>query len=127
MHSTTRLLFATAALASSSLAQKSDSAFCSAYFTSFLSVIDSEAPETPSAIVPYFLTATPTPTNTNTNTITSLPPPTTTIATPAPLTTLDFASHAQQLCAIATELPPSLIPDFTSYASSLLSWGKKHS
>ncbi|KAI0425286.1 hypothetical protein F5Y09DRAFT_322122 [Xylaria sp. FL1042] len=106
MHSTK--IFALAALTGLSLAQKSDSEFCSAFFTSFLSVIlNSDAP-TPTAIVSFLAQKTPT-------------------TTAAPLTTLDFASHAQELCELATELPSSLLPEFRTYASDLLEWGKSHS
>ncbi|KAI8632049.1 hypothetical protein F5Y19DRAFT_492959 [Xylariaceae sp. FL1651] len=105
MHST-KILFFAAAFAGTSLSQKSDAEFCSAYFTSFLSVILNEVPTTPAGILPYFPTVP---------------------ADAPPLTTLDFASHAQELCAIATELPSSLLPDFKTYADQLLSFGKSHS
>ncbi|KAI1354269.1 hypothetical protein F5Y01DRAFT_274753 [Xylaria sp. FL0043] len=107
MHST-KVLFALAALVGTSLAQKSDSEFCSAFYTSFLSVIlNSDAP-TPSGIVSFLAQQTPT-------------------TTAPPLTTLDFASHAQELCELATELPSSLLPEFSTYAAELLSFGHKYS
>ncbi|KAI1120595.1 hypothetical protein F5Y10DRAFT_258067 [Nemania abortiva] len=106
MHST-KILFALAALTGTTLSQKSDSEFCSAFFTSFLSVIlNSDAP-TPTGIASWVAEHTTT--------------------TAAPLTTLDFASHAQELCELATELPSSLLPEFRTYASELLSFGHKYS
>ncbi|KAF2967988.1 hypothetical protein GQX73_g5576 [Xylaria multiplex] len=92
MHST-KILLAVAALAGTSLSQKSDT------------------PKTPSAILSFLAqseTASPT-------------------TTAPPLTTLDFASHAQELCEIATELPSSLLPEFQSYAEVLLDFGRSHS
>ncbi|KAJ8112753.1 hypothetical protein ONZ43_g5320 [Nemania bipapillata] len=107
MHST-KVLLSIAALASTSLSQKSDSQFCSAFFTSLLSVLE-EAPMTPPAILSFLA-------QTASSTV-----------SPPPLTTLDFASHGQELCEIATELPSSLLPVFQSYAKDLLSFGKAHS
>ncbi|KAI1273035.1 hypothetical protein F5Y07DRAFT_378201 [Xylaria sp. FL0933] len=110
MHSI-KVFLAIAALAGTSLSQKSDSQFCSAFFTSFVSIIEEDAPMTPSAIVSFLArteTASPT-------------------TTAPPLTTLDFASHAQELCAIATEIPSSLLPVFQTYASELLEFGIEHS
>ncbi|KAI0539424.1 hypothetical protein GGR58DRAFT_524686 [Xylaria digitata] len=110
MHST-KILLAVAALAGTSLSQKSDSEFCFAFFTSLISIIEEEAPKTPSAIFSFLTqseTASPT-------------------TTAPPLTTLDFASHAQELCEIATELPSSLLPEFQTYAEALLSFGRARS
>lgn len=109
MHNT-KILFALAALTGPSLSQKSDSEFCSAFFTSFLSVILNSDVQTPTAIVSFLAQQTPTATTTT-----------------APLTTLDFASHAQELCELATELPPSLLPEFSTYAAGLLSFGLAYS
>jgi hypothetical protein len=111
MYSTKIFLFI-AALAGTSLSQKSDSQFCSAFFTSFASIIDEEAPKTPADILSFLSPSTETASPT-----TSLPP----------LTTLDFASHARELCAIATEVPSSLLPEFQTYAAALLSFGRAHS
>ncbi len=110
MYSTKILLFI-AALAGTSLSQKSDSQFCSAFFTSLVSIIEEEAPKTPPAIVSFLAQST------ETASTTSIPP----------LTTLDFASHARELCEIATELPSSLLPEFQTYAEALLSFGHAHS
>ncbi|KAI0508436.1 hypothetical protein F5B22DRAFT_638665 [Xylaria bambusicola] len=97
-----------AALAGTSLAQKSDKEFCDAFFTSFLSVIlESDAP-TPTGIASWVAAQTP-------------------VTTAPPISVLDFASHAQELCHLATELPSSLLPEFQTYAADLLSWGKEFS
>ncbi|KAI1125918.1 hypothetical protein F5Y10DRAFT_245918 [Nemania abortiva] len=111
MHST-KIILPIAALVGTSLSQKSDSQFCSAFFTSLVSIIEEEAPTTPPAILSFFAQSTETAS------------PTTTAP---PLTTLDFASHAQELCEIATELPSSLLPQFQTYAAALLRFGKDHS
>ncbi|TGJ79692.1 hypothetical protein E0Z10_g9059 [Xylaria hypoxylon] len=111
MHST-KILFFIAALAGTSLSQKSDSQFCSAFFTSLVSIIIEEAPQTPPAILSFLAQSTEAASPTS-----SVPP----------LTTLDFASHAQELCEIATELPSSLLPEFQTYAAALLSFGSAHS
>ncbi|KAI0531622.1 hypothetical protein GGR58DRAFT_518392 [Xylaria digitata] len=107
MHST-KTLFALAALTGVSLSQKSDSKYCSAFFTSFLSVILNSDVPTPTGIASFVAQRTP-------------------ITTAPPLTVLDFASHAQELCELATELPPSLLPEFSTYASGLLEFGKSYS
>jgi hypothetical protein len=108
----TKVLLSIAALAGTSLSQKSDSQFCSAFFTSLLSIIEDEAPKTPPAILSFLTQSTETASPT-----TSIPP----------LNTLDFASHAQELCEIATELPSSLLPGFQTYAEALLSFGRARS
>lgn len=108
----TKILLSIAALAGTSLSQKSDSQFCSAFFTSLVSIIVEEAPTTPPAILSFLAPSTETAS------------PTTTAP---PLTTLDFASHAQELCEIATELPSSLLPEFQTYAEALLSFGRARS
>ncbi|KAI0468077.1 hypothetical protein F4859DRAFT_492552 [Xylaria cf. heliscus] len=107
MHST-KILFALATLTGTSLSQKSDSEFCSAFFTSFLSVILNSDVPTPTGIASFVAQQLPT-------------------ITAAPLTTLDFASHAQELCELATELPSSLLPEFRTYASELLEFGRAYS
>ncbi|KAI0483416.1 hypothetical protein F4859DRAFT_472786 [Xylaria cf. heliscus] len=108
----TKILLLIAALAGTSLSQKSDSEFCSAFFTSFLSILEEKAPMTPPAILSFLTPSTETAT------------PTTTAP---PLTTLDFASHAQELCEIATEIPSSLLPVFQTYAAELLDFGRAYS
>ncbi|KAK5636822.1 hypothetical protein RRF57_012534 [Xylaria bambusicola] len=107
MHSI-KPFIAFAALAGTSLAQKSDAEFCSAFFTSFLSVIlESDAP-TPTGIASWVAEQTP-------------------VTTAPPISVLDFASHASELCHLATVLPSSLLPEFETYAADLLSWGKEFS
>jgi hypothetical protein len=101
-----------AALVGTSLSQKSDSEFCSTALISFFSLIGSEAPTTPAAIVSFVASAT------------QLPPFPTTIV---PGATIDAEAHQSQLCAIATALPSSLLPEFQTFASELLSFGKAHS
>ncbi|KAI1178608.1 hypothetical protein F4777DRAFT_78621 [Nemania sp. FL0916] len=110
----TRIILSIAALAGTSLSQKSDSQFCSAFFTSFVSIIEDVAPMTPPAILSFLAQSTETETASSTTTA-------------PPLTTLDFASHAQELCEIATELPSSLLPEFQTYAAALLSFGRAYS
>ncbi|KAJ2990947.1 hypothetical protein NUW58_g2709 [Xylaria curta] len=104
----TKILFAFALLTGTTLSQKSDSEYCSAFFTSFLSVILNSDAQTPTGIASWVAQRTPT-------------------TTAAPLTVLDFASHAQELCTLATELPSSLLPEFRTYAADLLEWGKLYS
>ncbi|KAI8945589.1 hypothetical protein F4801DRAFT_597773 [Xylaria longipes] len=108
----TKILLSIAALVSTSLSQKSDSQFCSAFFTSFVSIIEEVAPTTPSAILSFFPQSTETASPT---------------ASTLPLAALDFASHAQELCEVATELPSSLLPEFQTFAAELLSFGRAYS
>ena len=107
MHSTKKF-FALAALTGVALSQKSDSEFCSSFFTSFLSVILTSDVPTPTGIASWVAQQTPS-------------------TTAPPLTVLDFASHASELCELATELPSSLLPEFSTYASQLLEFGKEYS
>ncbi|KAI1735002.1 hypothetical protein F4680DRAFT_436657 [Xylaria scruposa] len=105
MHST-RVLLSIAALAGTSLSQTSDSAFCSSLQASFFSELIGSAPTTPADILSFIATAT---------------------GIPALPTTLNPSAHQDQLCAIATALPSSLLPEFQTFAGSLLSFGKDHS
>ncbi|KAI1165763.1 hypothetical protein F5B18DRAFT_609780 [Nemania serpens] len=107
MHST-KILLALATLTGTCLSQKSDSEFCSAFFNYFISVVVKSGVPTPTGIVSFLAQRTPT-------------------TTAPPMTTLDFASHAQQLCELATDLPSSLLPEFRTYASELLVYGKSYS
>ncbi|KAI3325234.1 hypothetical protein HD806DRAFT_492383 [Xylariaceae sp. AK1471] len=107
MHST-KFFIALASLTGISLSQKSDSKFCSAFFTSFYSIIENSDAPTPAGIVSFLAQRTPT-------------------VTAPPKSTFDFASHAQELCELATELPSSLLPEFRTYASELLDFGKSYS
>ncbi|KAI0872273.1 hypothetical protein GGS24DRAFT_491632 [Hypoxylon argillaceum] len=104
MHSASVIL-SVAALAGTALSQKSDAAFCSSLASSFYGLII-EAPTTPADILSFIATAT------------GLPP--------LP-TTIDASAHQDQLCALATALPSSLLPEFQTLASELLSFGKAHS
>ncbi|KAI0110940.1 hypothetical protein GGR51DRAFT_510574 [Nemania sp. FL0031] len=101
-----------AALAGTSLSQKSDSEFCASLFTSFASVMATDQPTTPAAILSFIAS----------NTISSLPS-----ATIQMEAQLDPADHQAQLCSLATALPSSLLPDLQTLASGLLSFGKAHS
>ncbi|KAI1277679.1 hypothetical protein F5Y07DRAFT_82666 [Xylaria sp. FL0933] len=106
MHSS-KVILSIAAMAGTSLAQASDSAYCSSFVDSFFSTLIASAPTTPADILSFIATATPT--------IAPLP------------TTLDFNAHASQLCQIAAELPASQLPEFQSFAQNLLGFGKSYS
>ncbi|KAI0430322.1 hypothetical protein F5Y09DRAFT_307828 [Xylaria sp. FL1042] len=107
MHSS-KVLLSIAAVAGTSLAQQSDSAYCTSLRASFLTAIIAVAPTTPADILSFIATATPT-------------------IAPLPTTGLDFNLHASQLCQIAAELPASKLPEFQSFAQDLLSVGKSFS
>ncbi|KAI1748958.1 hypothetical protein F4782DRAFT_515213 [Xylaria castorea] len=104
MHNT-RVLLSIAALAGTSLSQASDSVFCSSLESSFFGLF-AVAPQTPTDILSFIATATDVP--------------------PLPMT-LDPSGHQDQLCALATALPSSLLPEFRTWAGSLLEFGKEHS
>ncbi|KAI1273368.1 hypothetical protein F5Y07DRAFT_259338 [Xylaria sp. FL0933] len=106
-----RTLLLIAALAGTSLSQKSDSAFCASYLSSFLGDV-ADAPTTPAAILSFIASHTEIPTLP-----TSLPPG----------AEINPAGHQSQLCSLAAELPSSLLPEFKTLASELLSFGKAHS
>ncbi|KAI1757843.1 hypothetical protein F4782DRAFT_480215 [Xylaria castorea] len=112
MHST-KVLLSIAALAGTSLSQKSDSEFCSSLIDTFFSEIMSEAPTTPAAILSFIAAST-----------TVSPAPT---GVPAGAGGLDPEAHQSQLCSLATALPSSLLPEFQTLASGLLAFGKNHS
>ncbi|KAI0976957.1 hypothetical protein F4678DRAFT_415102 [Xylaria arbuscula] len=100
-----------AALAGTSLAQKSDSEFCSSFFSSFFSKMEAESPTTPAAILSFIAS----------ETITALPASDATL-----VETLNPALHQSQLCSLATALPSSLLPDLETLAAGLLSFGVAH-
>ncbi|KAI0866917.1 hypothetical protein F4860DRAFT_499543 [Xylaria cubensis] len=102
-----KVFLAIAALAGTSMSQKSDSQFCSSETSNFFSVLFAAAPTTPAAILSFVATAT--------QEVPPLP------------TTIDPMAHQSQLCALATALPSSLLPEFASLASALLDFGKAHS
>ncbi|KAI0505595.1 hypothetical protein F5B22DRAFT_651528 [Xylaria bambusicola] len=94
-----------AALAGSSLAQTSGAAYCSSLQSSFFNTLFAAAPTTPAAILDAIATATGIP--------------------PLP-TTIDPKAHQDQLCAIASALPQSLLPEFQEYAGAQLEFGREH-
>lgn len=108
MYNTKVLLFM-AALAGTSLSQKSDSAFCSAEGIAFNSLVET-GPTTPPAILSFIASQT-----------TSSSPAPTASTIPSP------EGHQSQLCSLATALPSSLLPEFQTLASQLSSFGKVHS
>ncbi|KAI0438927.1 hypothetical protein F4803DRAFT_533155 [Xylaria telfairii] len=105
MH-TTSVLLSIAALAGTSLSQTSDSAYCSSLQSSFFVTLFAAAPTTPADILSFIATATDVP--------------------PLP-TTINPSAHQNQLCAIASALPSSLLPEFKTLAADLLTFGKDHS
>ncbi|KAI1358751.1 hypothetical protein F5Y08DRAFT_321077 [Xylaria arbuscula] len=111
MHSTKTFL-TLAAVAGTAISQKSDSEFCNSYLSSFFNVLGAEAPTTPADILSFIASQTA---------ITTIP------QTQPAGATLDPAKHQSQLCSLATALPSSLLPEFQSLASGLLSFGKAHS
>ncbi|KAI1282222.1 hypothetical protein F5Y07DRAFT_233074 [Xylaria sp. FL0933] len=105
MHSNTVVL-SIAALAGTALSQASGSAFCSSLQSSFFATLFAEAPTTPADIASFAATATGVP--------------------PLP-TTVDPSGHQDQLCALATALPSSLLPEFQTWAKELLDFGRSRS
>ncbi|KAI1361734.1 hypothetical protein F5Y08DRAFT_313922 [Xylaria arbuscula] len=105
MHTTSALL-TLAALAGTSFAQASGEAYCSSLQSSFFATLFAAAPTTPADILSVIATNTGIP--------------------PLP-TTIDPSAHQDQLCAIATALPSSLLPEFQSFAADLLEFGKERS
>ncbi|KAI1306364.1 hypothetical protein F5Y03DRAFT_384196 [Xylaria venustula] len=116
----TQALLVAAALAGTSVAQKSDIDFCTSYINSLVGTVLIGAPTTPAAILSFIAQSTAT---NSPATITGSP---TTSAVALP-TTLDFEGHASQLCSIAGVLPSSLLPEFETFASELLQAGKSYS
>ncbi|KAI1746652.1 hypothetical protein F4782DRAFT_544975 [Xylaria castorea] len=112
MHNT-KFLLAIAALAGTSLSQKSDSQFCSTDAKSLFTLFG-QAATTPPSLSSYLAQYPGTPTGSAT------------VTTP-PAETPDFIGHAQFLCKLIPELPSSLLPDFQTYAHDLLSFGSAHS
>ncbi|KAI1421304.1 hypothetical protein F5Y12DRAFT_718568 [Xylaria sp. FL1777] len=100
-----RVLFFIAAFAGVSLSQKSDAAYCASKMTSFFSFA-AAGPTTPAAVLSFLATQP-----------NSKPP----------LSTFDPHGHQDEICSILNELPPSLIPEFRTYITSVLSFGNAHS
>ncbi|KAI0816588.1 hypothetical protein GGR55DRAFT_243551 [Xylaria sp. FL0064] len=105
MHSNTVVL-SVAALAGTTLSQASGSAFCSSLESSFFATLFAEAPTTPADVLSFVATATGIP--------------------PLP-TMVDPSGHQDQLCALATALPSSLLPEFQTWAKELLDFGRSRS
>ncbi|KAK5636961.1 hypothetical protein RRF57_012673 [Xylaria bambusicola] len=103
MHSTRALLLA-AALAGTSLSQKSDSPACSSALSVFMGLIP-EAPATPTDILSFIASNTQIPS----------------------FTTGDAESHQSQLCAVAAALPSSLLPELQTLGSELMDFAHSHS
>ncbi|KAI0202259.1 hypothetical protein F4808DRAFT_84733 [Astrocystis sublimbata] len=100
----TRVLLSLAALAGTSLSQKSDKAYCDSVESSYFATVFAMGPTTPAAILSFVATET---------------------AIPALGTTFDPSGHQDQLCAIATALPSSLLPAFQDFASKQLEFGEE--
>ncbi|KAI0550017.1 hypothetical protein F4679DRAFT_544498 [Xylaria curta] len=103
MYSTKALLLA-AALAGTSLSQKSDSPACSSAVSVFSGLI-TDAPATPTAILSFIASNTQIPS----------------------FTIGDAESHQSQLCAVAAALPSSLLPEFQTLGSQLMDFAHSHS
>ncbi|KAI1287127.1 hypothetical protein F5Y03DRAFT_380581 [Xylaria venustula] len=101
----TKALFFVAAFAGISLSQKSDAEYCSSKEAAFFSWAQS-GPTTPAAVLSYIATVTP-----------YVPP----------LTTFDPHGHQSEICRILNEIPPSLLPEFETYITSVLSFGQASS
>ncbi|KAH8156365.1 hypothetical protein CIB48_g11881 [Xylaria polymorpha] len=102
MYSPKALLLA-AALAGTSLSQKSDSPACSSALDVFMSLA-SQAPATPTEILSFIASN-----------------------TQIPVFTMGNAeSHQSELCAVAAALPSSLLPEFQSLASGLMDFAHSH-
>ncbi|KAI0408762.1 hypothetical protein F4802DRAFT_549012 [Xylaria palmicola] len=101
-----RVLLLTAAFAGTSLSQKSDAEFCASKVSSFFSWAQVEGPTTPAAVLSFIATAPG-----------SMPP----------LSTFGPEAHGQEICSIYSKLPASLLPEFQTYITSVLSFGGAHS
>ncbi|KAH8162603.1 hypothetical protein CIB48_g5663 [Xylaria polymorpha] len=110
MHNT-KVLLSAVALAGTALAQTSTNAACAASLSKF-----ADAPTPAPALVSYLATAVGTGPITAPGETTALPD----------LTLEDPIGYQNLICSIAGELPASLIPDFQTYGSQLLSYGHEH-
>ncbi|GAW23450.1 hypothetical protein ANO14919_130090 [Xylariales sp. No.14919] len=95
-----------AAFAGTALSQKSDAEYCASKQSSFFSWVVAEGPTTPAAVLSYIATVT-----------NSRPP----------LATFGPEAHGEEICSIYSELPPSLLPEFVTYITSVLSFGNANS
>ncbi|KAI0202808.1 hypothetical protein F4808DRAFT_59314 [Astrocystis sublimbata] len=100
------LLLLVTAFAGTSQSQKSDAEFCASKVNSFFSWAHDVGPTTPAAVL-SFLAA-----QTNSQ---------------APLATFGPSAHGDEICSILSELPPSLIPEFRTYITAVLSFGSANS
>ncbi|TRX93349.1 hypothetical protein FHL15_005624 [Xylaria flabelliformis] len=103
MYSAKALLLA-AALAGTSLSQKSDSPACSSAVSVFQGLV-TDAPATPTAILSFIASNTQIPS----------------------FTIGDAESHQSQLCAVAAALPSSLLPELQTLGSELMVFAHSHS
>ncbi|KAI8623296.1 hypothetical protein F5Y19DRAFT_493103 [Xylariaceae sp. FL1651] len=101
-----KILLLVAAFAGTSLSQKSDAEYCSSKMSSFFSWAATEGPTTPAAVLTYIATAP-----------NSRPP----------LTTFGPSAHGDEICSIYSKLPPSLLSEFKTYITSVLSFGSANS
>ncbi|KAI0503070.1 hypothetical protein F5B22DRAFT_652429 [Xylaria bambusicola] len=99
------LLFITA-LAGTTVAQRSDAAYCVSKMSSFLSWANTEGPTTPVAVLDFLAHQT-----------NSKPP----------LATFGPEAHGEEICSIYRELPASILPEFQTYIVSVLSFGSVNS
>ncbi|KAI1125887.1 hypothetical protein F5Y10DRAFT_246102 [Nemania abortiva] len=101
-----KVLLLMAALAGTSMAQKSDAEYCSWKVSSFFSWVRAEGPTTPAAVLAYIATAPG-----------SMPP----------LATFGPSAHGDEICSIYRKLPQSLLPEFITYITSVQSFGSANS
>ncbi|KAI0466843.1 hypothetical protein F4859DRAFT_286157 [Xylaria cf. heliscus] len=108
-----KILLPVAALAGASLAQNyPDPSACSSSRSAFIAGAPTYAP----ALEPYLGSALGSGVRTVAVATTTLPPD----------TLADPEGYVDALCSIAAEIPSSLLPDFQSWGSGLLSYGSKH-
>ncbi|KAI1178516.1 hypothetical protein F4777DRAFT_576048 [Nemania sp. FL0916] len=101
-----KVLITIAALAGPSLSQDLNSAYCASKMSSFFSWAAAEGPTTPAAVLSFLATQT-----------NSRPP----------LSTFGPSLHGDEICSIYSELPPSLLGEFKTYITSVLSFGNANS
>ncbi|KAI1109248.1 hypothetical protein F5Y14DRAFT_433224 [Nemania sp. NC0429] len=101
-----QILFFAAAFAGPSLSQKSDAEFCASKMSSFFSWVRAEGPTTPAAVLSFLATQTD--------------------GSP-PLTHFGPSLHGDEICSIYKALPASLRPEFQTYITSELVFGKANS
>ncbi|KAI3324605.1 hypothetical protein HD806DRAFT_493083 [Xylariaceae sp. AK1471] len=99
----TKALVLVAALAGTSLSQKSDSPACSSAISVFSGLL-TDAPATPTAILEFIASNTQIPV----------------------FTIGDAESHQSQLCAVAAALPSSLLPELQTLGSELMVFAHSH-